>query len=282
MITVLQGSDLQYGAPYRPEVGRAFTEFAAGLEPALIVVAGDLTQRARSSEFRGVQEFFDDLPDVPVVVTPGNHDVPLYRVWERIARPYRNWKRFISEDLNTVTRIEGATVVALNSSAPRRKIVAGYIGGEQVAWAEEQFEAGPADDLRLLVIHHHFIATEDRLGGAPLEGGAGILREFERMGVDAIMGGHVHQTHLISSRLAVPGPDDDPGIPLLACGTTASSRGRGPEAGRNTLNVVCFDEGCIEVTPHEYSEDRGVFIPLEVRKFDRRASALRADGSDGS
>ena len=160
MLTVLHGSDLQYGKPYRPDVGAAFSTLAHDLAPDLIVIAGDLTQRAKASEFRGVRAFLDTLPeDIPVVVTPGNHDVPLFRVWERAISPFRNWKRFISEDLNTVTRIDGATVVALNSAAPHRAIVSGHVSDEQVAWAEARFAEAREDDIRLLVVHHHFIAT---------------------------------------------------------------------------------------------------------------------------
>lgn len=280
MLTVLHGSDLQYGKPYRPDVGAAFSTLAHDLAPDLIVIAGDLTQRAKSSEFRGVRTFLDALPDgVPVVVTPGNHDVPLFRVWERALSPYRNWKRFISEDLDTVTRIEGATVVALNSSAPHRAIVSGHLSDEQVAWAEEQFAGAGDDDLRLLVVHHHFIATEDRLGGDPLDEGPRLLAEFERMGVDAVMGGHVHQTHLISTRTILDGAEGDPGIALLACGTTASSRGRGPEEGRNTLNVVCFEDDELEVVPHEFVEGAGGFRALEKRIFPRRASRSERGGT---
>lgn len=279
MLTVLHGSDLQYGKPYRPAVGAAFSTLAHELAPDLIVIAGDLTQRAKASEFRGVRAFLATLPDgVPVVLTPGNHDVPLFRVWERAMRPYKNWRRFISEELDTVTRIDGATVVALNSSAPHRAIVSGHLSDEQVAWAEERFHESPDDDLRLLVVHHHFIATEDRLGGDPLDDGPRLLAEFERMGVDAVMGGHVHQTHLISTRTILDGAEGDPGVALIACGTTASSRGRGPEEGRNTLNVVRFLDDEIEVVPHEFVEDHGGFRALEKRIFERRVSRAPRDG----
>ena len=270
MATVLQASDLQYGRPYRPAVGDAFVRLARTLEPDLVVVAGDLTQRARASEFRGVLDLLAGLPDVPVVLTPGNHDVPLYRVWERLLDPYRNWRRFVSPDRDTVTRVPGVTVVALDSSAPRRAVVAGHLTAAQVRWAAARFAEAPRKDARLLVTHHHFVVTEDRLGGRPLSGAADLLRAFEGMGVDAILGGHVHQTHFRSSRSLVPGVPDEPGIALLACGTTASARGRGPEEGRNTLNVVRVGSGALEVTPHEYAEKEGAFVASAPRVFLRR------------
>ena len=64
-----------------------------------------------------------------MVVTPGNHDVPLYRVWERVFAPLRNYREFISPELDTVTKINGATVVSLNTTAPHRAIVNGRLRG---------------------------------------------------------------------------------------------------------------------------------------------------------
>lgn len=278
---ILQGSDIQYGAPYRPDVGEAFCSFAHELDPDLVVVAGDLTQRAKASEYRAVRAFLDALPDKPVVVTPGNHDVPLYRIWERLFAPYRNWKRYIAPELDSVTSTRLATVVALNSSAPRRAIVAGHVSTEQVAYARKAFATAPSDHFRILVVHHHFIATEDRLGGTPLSNAAELLQDFEEMGVDLILGGHVHQTHLTTSRDLVPGPADEPGIALVACGTTASSRGRGPEAGHNTLNVVRLDERSVMVTPYRFDEDSRAFVAQGKQEFLRRTSPSGAQAADG-
>lgn len=271
MLTVLHGSDFQYGKPYRPAVGSAFSRFAHALEPDLVVVAGDLTQRARPSEFRGVRAVLDRLPDVPLVVTPGNHDVPLFRFWERLMDPYRNWRRFVDPAVDTVTILDGATVVALSSAAPRRAVVAGHVSDAQVAWARERFAEAPDDHVRILVTHHHFVATEDRLGGRPLQGGPRLLSAFESMGVDLILGGHVHQTHLTCTRAVVPCGEGRPGVPMLACGTTASSRGRGVEAGRNTLNVIRISDESVEVTPHEFEGQGDTFAARPPRTFPRAA-----------
>ena len=95
MLTLLHASDLQYGRPFRLEAAEALISLAESLHADVTVVSGDLTQRAKADEFRGVRRVLDRLPG-PVLVTPGNHDVPLYRVWERLAAPYRNWTSFIA------------------------------------------------------------------------------------------------------------------------------------------------------------------------------------------
>jgi 3',5'-cyclic AMP phosphodiesterase CpdA len=268
-MVVLHGSDLQVGKPHRPRAAQAFLELSRSLAPDLVVISGDLTQRAKPAEYRVVRSFLEALAPCPVVVTPGNHDVPLYRFWERLLIPYVNWRTFVEPDLDTVARIPGATVVALNSSAPRRAIVGGRLDEAQVVFARRAFRDAEPGDVRVLVVHHHFLPTPDARGGRPLPGAKHLLREFEAMGVDLILGGHVHQTHLRTSRELISGPGD--GIPLVACGTTASSRGRGVEAGRNSLNVVRLDADHIEVVSHLFDPERNVFAPGPTRSFPRGA-----------
>lgn len=279
-MVVLHASDLQVGRPYRPRVAEAFVSLATALSPDLVVVSGDLTQRAKPGEFRIACAVLESLPEgVPVVVTPGNHDVPLYRVWERFFAPYRNWKRYVAPELDSTLHLDGATVVALNSSAPRRAVVSGRLDAEQVAYARAAFAHAPDGDARILVVHHHFIPTEPPEGGSPLPGSRDLLRAFEDMGVDLILGGHVHQTHLTTSRALVAG--EGPGIALVACGTTASIRGRGIEVGHNTLNIVRVGSADLEVVPHRLDAASGHFVPGRPRRFPRRGSDLAEVGAHG-
>ncbi|GMV05145.1 MAG: transcriptional regulator [Gemmatimonadota bacterium] len=276
-MVILHGSDLQIGRPYRPAPARAFLALARALEPDVVVVSGDLTQRAKAREYRLARDFVDALAPLPVVVTPGNHDVPLYRVWERLFAPHRNWRRFLGPELDTVTSVPGATVVALDSSAPRRAIVAGRLGAGQVDFARRAFAAAPEGDVKVVVTHHHFISTPDGLGGRPLPGAAALLAALEEMGVDLVLGGHVHRTHLADSRALVPG--SGPGIPLVACGTTASRRGRGPESGLNSLNVVRVGGEAVEVETRLYDAGADAFVAAGARTFQRPGTVPGSSGA---
>lgn len=268
-MVILHGSDLQVGRPYRPWAGEAFVALAHRMRPDLVVVAGDLTQRAKTREYAEARRLLEALAPLPVVVTPGNHDVPLYRVWERLVDPYRNWRRAVSQELDSVTAVPGGTVVALNSSAPRRAIVGGRLGKDQLDFARRVFASAPPG-FRVVVTHHHFRPTPGGEGGRPLPGAPRLLEAFEAMGVDLILGGHVHQTHLSTSRDLIPGPG--PGIPVVACGTTASRRGRGAEAGANTLNVVRLDAASVHVETHRLEPGTG-FTRVGERSFPRPSAA---------
>ncbi|MGD2044772.1 MAG: metallophosphoesterase [Gemmatimonadota bacterium] len=277
MLTVLHASDFQCGRPFRQNAAEALVRFADDLGPDVVVVSGDLTQRAKKREFALVKTILRRLPQVPCIVTPGNHDVPLFRVFERLVNPYRNWRSAISPDLNTVTRLEGVTFVALNSSAPRRALVNGRIDPFQIELARDAFASvGPAD-IRALVIHHHFVPVPDGTDGTPLPRAAELVGAFEDMGVDFVLGGHVHQTHVTTSSDLL-GERAVPGIPLIACGTTTSWRGRGPEADLNSLNVVRVHEDEVEIVPHILEQEGRVFEPRAPIVLPRRT----ASGTSGA
>ncbi len=75
MHTVAHLSDLHFGRT-DPQVVSALTVALQNLNPDLVVISGDLTQRAKHSEFREARTFIAQLPGETLVV-PGNHDVPL-------------------------------------------------------------------------------------------------------------------------------------------------------------------------------------------------------------
>ena len=116
--TLLHISDLHFGPPYLPAVGEAVLRVAPELAPDAIVVSGDLTQRAKSEQFAEAAAFLERLPPVPRIVVPGNHDVPLYRAFERLKNPHRRYREYLGDSLNHVAELDGAVIVALDSTSP--------------------------------------------------------------------------------------------------------------------------------------------------------------------
>ena len=80
--------------------------------------------------------------------------------------------------------------------------------------------------------------------------------------MDLLCGGHVHRTPVTTSRDLLPGRPS-PGIPLIACGTTTSRRGRGSEVGWNSLNIVRVGPRDVEVHPHLLAPDGTEFEPVD-------------------
>lgn len=268
-VTIVQASDLHFGKPHDPGAATAFLADVRVLRPDLVVLSGDFTQRAKLREYAQAAEFLRRLPQVPVVVTPGNHDVPLYRVWERAFAPYRNYQEYIREELDTVQQIPGVTVVSLNSTAPHRAIVNGRITGAQLAFARAAFREAPEGDLRIVVAHHHLAPAPDYEGDRPLPRARRILEAFQEMGVHMVMGGHLHRAYIGNSLDVHPGAHRDRGIVIVQCGTTTSSRGRARERAKNSFNVVRVAADRLEVTHHMYFEEAAGFAPLSTHTFPR-------------
>jgi len=272
-VTILHASDVHFGRPHLPELSRAVVRFVHRERPGAVVVSGDLTQRARAGEYRAAREFLDELAPCPVIVTPGNHDVPLFRVWERLFAPYRNYRIHIGHDLDTILDVNGGAAgparvrfVALSSSAPLRAIVNGRVTPRQLAFADEAFAATSAGALRVLVIHHNLIAPRGGPRAPPLRGAGRLLEHLRRWGVHLVLSGHVHRSHLGWSNRE-GSVDGAAGVPVLLAGTASSDRGRGSEKGRNSFNVIRVGASGSEVAVYLYSRDAGDFLPERGRRY---------------
>ena len=226
MLTILHISDLHFGPPYVPRVGDALLEAAHAIQPDVVVASGDFTQRAREEQFAEARAFLDRLPTVPTVVVPGNHDVPLYRLHERIFSPYRWYRKYIAEELDHVVRADGAVIVALNSTAPLRAITNGRIDESQLELCVRAFRDAPPDAARIVVAHHHFAPAPDYEGGQVMPHAKRAIDVFTELEVDIVMGGHLHRAYIGSSLDLYPGRDRDHGIIILQSGTSTSRRGR--------------------------------------------------------
>ena len=269
MLTILHISDLHFGPPFHERVGESLLRLAHELEPDVVVASGDFTQRAREEQFRQAREYLDRLPPVPLVVTPGNHDVPLYRVAERLFDPYRHYTRYISEELDTVTRVEGAVIVALNSTSPRTAITNGRIRRWQLEFARDAFAGTPPETLRILVSHHHFAPPPDFEGAHPMPQAKRALDAFTAMRVDLVLGGHLHRAYIGNSLDVYSGRDREHGIVIVQSGTSTSRRGRAREREKNTFNLLRVDQRSIRVTHYMHFDDAEGFLTTSRHIFFR-------------
>ncbi|MEX2572285.1 MAG: metallophosphoesterase family protein [Gemmatimonadota bacterium] len=269
MLTLLHFSDVHFGPPYHAEIGEALLRFAGQIEPDVIVASGDFTQRAKEEQFVAARAFLDRLPVAPLVVTPGNHDIPLYRLAERLRDPYGHYRRHISGDLDTVTRLPGAVIVSLNSTAPRLSITNGRIHAWQLEFAREAFAGTPDDVQRIVVAHHHFAPPPDFEGADAMPKARRALDAFTKMRVDLILGGHLHRAYIGSSLDVYSGVDREHGIVIVQSGTSTSRRGRAREREKNSFNVLRLDARMIRATHYMYFDAAGGFAPTSRHIFFR-------------
>lgn len=269
MLTLLHISDLHFGPPYHPVVGEALQRFAHELAPEVIVASGDFTQRAKPEQFAQAREYLDRLPAVPLIVTPGNHDLPVYRVKERLLDPYGNYREHISDKLDSVLHREDATIVALNSTAPLHAITNGRIHRWQLEFAARAFAETPDGVPRIVVAHHHFAPPPDFEGAQVMPKSKRALDAFTAMKVDVVLGGHLHRAYIGNSLDVYAGRDREHGIAIVQSGTSTSRRGRAREREKNSFNVLRIDKRTIRVTHHMFFDDAGDFLPVSRHIFYR-------------
>ena len=265
MFTVLHGSDVHFGKPHRPGVAADFLRLAREAAPDVIVLAGDFTQRAKIGEYAQAQAFLQELREgagrtVPVVVTPGNHDVPLFRIHERVFAPFRHYRTFVSEELDTVTRVGEAVLVAVNSADPHRGIVNGRITDRQLGFLARIFQETFGANLRILVTHHALAPPPDGGSDSVVPRNGEILDRLREWGVDLILSGHFHRGFVTKSSAVRPAHGERGDIAIVHSGAATSSRGREAEKGRNSVNLLKIGTQHTEVIPHWWEDEVPGFV----------------------
>jgi 3',5'-cyclic AMP phosphodiesterase CpdA len=273
-LVILHVSDLHFGPPFVPRVGEELLRVASRLNPSVVVVSGDLTQRATRDQFEQARSFLNLLPAVPRIVVPGNHDVPLYRVLERLRRPHQLYKEIIDEDLNPVLRVPGATLVGLDSTNPRQAISNGRLTRSQLDACVGIFETAPPDDIRIVVTHHHLAQAPDALNDRTLRGVRLAMKRFIEMGVEIVLGGHLHRAFIGSSLDFFFGSHRDRGVTIIQSGTSTSRRGRGRERERNSFNLIEVSRDELVVTHFLFFEADEHFGPISRHVFPRHGRRL--------
>jgi 3',5'-cyclic AMP phosphodiesterase CpdA len=233
------------------------------------VASGDFTQRARLEEFRAARQYLDRLPPATRVLVPGNHDVPLYRLFERLFRPYALYRDHLTPTLDAVVSHPEAVIVALNSTAPKRALVNGRIRPQQLDLCARAFAAAPPGVARIVVTHHHWAPVPDYGKSQVMPGAKQALDILTGLGVDLILTGHLHRASIINSLDVYAGQDRNHGILIVQCGTSTSRRGRAREREKNSFNWIQISDRNIRITHYMYFAEAGGFAPISRHLFPR-------------
>jgi 3',5'-cyclic AMP phosphodiesterase CpdA len=278
MLTLLHVSDIHFGPPFVPRVGEALLKIAPELAPDIVIASGDFTQRAKREQFAAAREYLDRLPAVPTIVTPGNHDVPVYRVAERVLAPYQLYNEFISKELDYVLRRDDVVIVSLNSTKPLRAITNGRIDAWQLDFAASALSVVPAGVPRIVVAHHHFAPAPDYEGGQVMPDAKRAMDVFTELKVDLVMGGHMHRAYIGNSLDVYPGKDREHGVIIVQAGTATSRRGRAREAEKNSFNLIRVADDIVRITHYMFFDDVEGFAPISRHIFPRAGRNYLAEG----
>lgn len=254
MRSIVHISDIHFGHSDASVVER-LVEKINELVPDLVVVSGDLTQRARTSQFLEARAFFDRLPN-PQLIVPGNHDVPLYNVFDRFLKPLAKFKKYISSDLTPDFVDDEIAVFGINT-ARSFTIKGGRIGEEQVAELEGKLCGLDERKIKIVVTHHPFDLPEgfdedDIVGRAKT-----VMPRLAECGADVFLAGHLHVSHITHSAQRYRLPDGYSAL-IIQAGTAASTRERGED---NSFNLLELEHPILAVKRFQCSlPDAGFFL----------------------
>jgi 3',5'-cyclic AMP phosphodiesterase CpdA len=258
MRTIAHISDLHFGRT-KTSLEKALKVIIEERSPDLIIVSGDITQRATALQFHAARKFLSSL-SCPIFMVPGNHDVPLYSVWRRFFRPYTLYRRYISEDLEPQYEDEEMVVVGVNT-VRIFKIMEGRVNIKQMARVKAVFAAALPNKIKILVSHHPFNMP---LGHrkSPLARAHLFWKSQINTEIDLILSGHLHDTLGLYSDRA------------YKIATPISTRCRG-EA--NSFNIITLASNRIAIDRYEYVQGEQIFMRKKIERFVRQGKTWIRD-----
>jgi 3',5'-cyclic AMP phosphodiesterase CpdA len=261
MRTIVHLSDLHFGR-VDPAIVEPLVRTVESAAPDLVAVSGDLTQRARGGQFREARRFLDRLPS-PLLVVPGNHDVPLFNLAARLLDPYGGYRRHIQEELEPAFENGEIVAVGLNSARAFPFHGGGRLNEAQVSRAAARLRAAAMPALKIVVTHHPF-DLPDTHGDEHLVGRSDMaMRQLADAGADVFLAGHLHVSHVGHSarRYQIAGHSA-----LVVQAGTMSTRRRGEPC---TLNILHVTPGQIEIERHSWDDMTRSFEVTWTRTFRR-------------
>lgn len=249
---ILHLSDLHFGTE-RPACMAAIRLFCQQYPLEAVVVSGDLTQRARYKQFYDCKQFVESL-NLPYLVVPGNHDIPLYHVWNRIFSPFTRYKIFFGH-METVLETKNFYLIGVNSIR-RRYHTRGHISLEQIQQIDQRLMMAPKRKIKLIVAHQPFYTPPDNPHGikdCPMLGRM-ALESWSQSGLNGLLHGHLHQSAVYDLNQIYHLGVDHPVLDIHA-GTAISYRlHRGLP---NSFNVIYPNA---DVQHYYFDEQRKEFI----------------------
>lgn len=258
MSLVVQISDTHFGTE-RPDVVMALGELIVSMQPDLVILSGDVTQRARRDQFDAARRFIDGY-NRPTLVIPGNHDIPLLNVVARLVNPFGGYRRVFGADLEPEFADDALLVIGVNTVRARRH-KNGEVSDAQIDRVARRLRDASDAQLRVVVTHQpvHVIREKDK---------ANLLINHERAisvwaeaGADLVLGGHIHLPYVRPLNTAARSLASE--LWSVQAGTALSTRIR--EGISNSFNAIHHDPAtdravCV-VEQWDYNEANGRFDP---------------------
>ncbi len=232
MSVVLQISDTHFGTE-RPIAMAALQDLCQTQRPDVLLVTGDITQRARAAEFAAAQACFEALPVPTRLVLPGNHDIPLFDVFTRALDPYRRYAQVFGRRLEGEVVRDDLLLLSVNTTR-RWRHVHGEVSSQQIERVAARLAQGRPGQLKLVAVHQPVAAVTPQDERNLLRGCERAVHAWAAAGVDAVVGGHIHLPYVLP--LQARWPTLARPVWAVQAGTALSRRTR--DGIGNSVNLI--------------------------------------------
>ena len=261
-MTIAHISDLHFGRISHPGIVDALVDEANAPDIDLVVVSGDLTQRARPREFASAQEMLAAITP-PTLVVPGNHDVyPWWRPVRRLWTPLKRYRQAITNDLAPSFQFDGVAVLGI-TTAHGATIKGGRITDGDRAAIREYFAGVPDAAARVLVLHHHLTKIRSVGPHDVARQARKTLDTAASMGVDLILCGHLHVSHVEALTI------NRHRMVVASAGTATSNRWREPTGAVNFYNRITIEPESFAIEERRFVPEDACFVRDGVTRFER-------------
>jgi 3',5'-cyclic AMP phosphodiesterase CpdA len=193
VLEIVHFTDPHFGCE-NVEAVRAATRYVAERKPALVVVSGDISTIGLASELEAACAWMRAL-SAPVIVTPGNHDVPYHSPFGRLLYPWDRFNRAARGIRVTPWRTKDWCIVPINTARAmqmRLNWAQGAITHAQTEAAAAYLRDAAPGALRMVMTHHPLDWPND----APIQGqtlgGARAQAALIEAGAELFLSGHLH------------------------------------------------------------------------------------------
>ncbi|MEJ8853122.1 metallophosphoesterase [Variovorax robiniae] len=237
MTVLLQISDTHFGTEQAPVV-QALEQLAHAQRPDLVVLSGDITQRATWVQFRAARAFVDRLDAPALLAIPGNHDIPLFALATRLLNPYGRYREAFGPSMAPVFDSPDCLVIGVNTTRWYRH-EDGEVSASQIEQVAQALALATAKQLRVVVVHQPVAVTRPEDASNRLHGRDVAIARWCAAGADLVLGGHIHLPFV--RPLLHDFPDCGRSTWAVQAGTAVSSRVR--RGAPNSVNLIRWTGG---------------------------------------
>ncbi len=221
--------------------------------PDLVVLTGDVTQRARTGEFLKARIFLDGLAPLPILALPGNHDLPLFDLFVRFSAPYGRFLQYIAPSLCPIWQKGDLGVLGINSTRVLRH-KHGNLLTRLIDKVAEELERMP-QGFKVVALHHPLTALGGTDRNNRVRHAEDAIGRWSEAGADLFLGGHIH----LPSCVAGGHPRNQ--TIFVQAGTSVSTRRRG--RCPNSYNIIRFEsDGTrrMHIQQRDHDNESGCFV----------------------